>query len=239
MAYDKLVDSAKLDGALKSTADAIRAKTGGTENIPWSETEGFKSAVEGITAGSGGGSTSGDGSSVVIENVVNLAVEVIVCDNSRPSGSAVLNMNEWWRNQPAANAYTSISYDATKEENICQYTGVGLFEVIGIPLVLEAGKTYTFTVQFYTPNTITGDYANPYAPYIAFIPFSAFGTDADPYPSVYAFTKLALSTADYIEYSVTYTPGSTVLGGAAFVMGSTTDGVPCELRLKNINLSIV
>lgn len=55
MAYDKLVDSAKLDGALKITADAIRGKTGGTENIPWSETEGFKSAVEGITAGGGSG----------------------------------------------------------------------------------------------------------------------------------------------------------------------------------------
>ncbi len=51
MAYDKLVDSAKLDGALKSTADAIRAKTGGTDNIPWSETEGFKSAVGNIPTG--------------------------------------------------------------------------------------------------------------------------------------------------------------------------------------------
>lgn len=74
MAYDKLVDSAKLDGALKSTADAIRAKTGGTENIPWSETEGFKSAVEGITAGGGsGGSTSGDGRPFMIENVMRVA----------------------------------------------------------------------------------------------------------------------------------------------------------------------
>lgn len=224
-------------------ADAIRAKTGSSEPIGFPSE--FAPAIEGITVG--GECEQKPFCSVrvertntlSIEKVVDLAVGVTVEDNSTPSGSAVLNMNEWWRNQPAANAYTSISYDATKEENICQYTGVGMFEVIGIPLALEAGKTYTFTVQFYTPNIITGDYANPYAPYIAFIPFGAFGTDADPYPSVYAFTKLALSTADYIEYSVTYTPGSTVLGGAAFVMGSTTDGVPCELRLKNINLSII
>lgn len=78
MAYDKLVDSAKLDAALKSTADAIRAKTGGSENIPWSETEGFKSAVEGISAGGSGGSTSGVGSPIVIENVVNLTVGVSI-----------------------------------------------------------------------------------------------------------------------------------------------------------------
>lgn len=58
MPFDKLVDSAKLDGALKSTADAIRAKTGNSANIPWSETEGFKSAVEGITAGGGSGDSS-------------------------------------------------------------------------------------------------------------------------------------------------------------------------------------
>ncbi len=63
MAFDKLVDSAKLDGALKSTADAIRAKTGGTENIPWSETDGFKSAVEGIS-----GTSVPDGTNVTFGN---------------------------------------------------------------------------------------------------------------------------------------------------------------------------
>lgn len=51
MAYDKLVDSAKLDGALKDTADAIRSKTKESGNIQWNETTGFKAAVEGIVVG--------------------------------------------------------------------------------------------------------------------------------------------------------------------------------------------
>lgn len=49
MAYDKLIDSAKLEGAMTATANAIRAKTGGTAQIAWNESSGFSSAVSGIT----------------------------------------------------------------------------------------------------------------------------------------------------------------------------------------------
>lgn len=45
MALDKVIDSAKLDGALTATADAIRAKTGGTSKIIWNETTGFSDAI--------------------------------------------------------------------------------------------------------------------------------------------------------------------------------------------------
>lgn len=56
MAFDKVVDSAQLDGALTSTADAIRVKTGETEEIVWDETTGFSEAILAITGtGSGGG----------------------------------------------------------------------------------------------------------------------------------------------------------------------------------------
>ena len=48
MAYDKVIDSAKLDAAMTATADAIRAKTGGTANLAWNESTGFKNAVEAI-----------------------------------------------------------------------------------------------------------------------------------------------------------------------------------------------
>lgn len=51
MAYDKVVDSAKLDAGMTATANAIRAKTGGTGAIPWKETTGFAEAVAGITSG--------------------------------------------------------------------------------------------------------------------------------------------------------------------------------------------
>lgn len=51
MAFDTAVDKAKLEGAIKATADAIRAKTGGTGLITWDTSRGFASAVSGITGG--------------------------------------------------------------------------------------------------------------------------------------------------------------------------------------------
>lgn len=49
MAYDKVVDSAKLDSDLRSVADSIRAKAGTTDELDFPL--GFKSAVEGISTG--------------------------------------------------------------------------------------------------------------------------------------------------------------------------------------------
>lgn len=51
MALDKIIDSARLDGALSATADAIRSKTGATDPIPWDEAAGFKAAVDAMTVG--------------------------------------------------------------------------------------------------------------------------------------------------------------------------------------------
>lgn len=48
MAYDKVVDSAKLDAAVTASANAIRAKTGENAKIPWNETSGFASAISQI-----------------------------------------------------------------------------------------------------------------------------------------------------------------------------------------------
>lgn len=53
MAYDKVIDSAQLDADLTSVADAIRAKGGTSESMEFPD--GFVSAVEGISAGGGGG----------------------------------------------------------------------------------------------------------------------------------------------------------------------------------------
>lgn len=50
MAYDKIIDSAALDAAMTATADAIRAKTGSSDKIEWTE-QGFAAAVEGISGG--------------------------------------------------------------------------------------------------------------------------------------------------------------------------------------------
>ena len=52
MAYDKVVDSAALDAAMSYTANRIRNKTGGTDQITWDSAKGFGDAVDAITSGS-------------------------------------------------------------------------------------------------------------------------------------------------------------------------------------------
>ena len=52
MAYDKVVDSTQLDAAMTYTANRIRNKTGGTDQIAWDSTKGFGDAVDAITGGS-------------------------------------------------------------------------------------------------------------------------------------------------------------------------------------------
>ena len=53
MAYDKVIDSAKLDAALTTVADAIRSKGGTSEALAFPA--GFVSAIEAIEAGGGCG----------------------------------------------------------------------------------------------------------------------------------------------------------------------------------------
>ena len=51
MAFDKVIDSTQLDAAMSYTADRIRAKTGGTDQMAWDSTKGFGDAVDAITGG--------------------------------------------------------------------------------------------------------------------------------------------------------------------------------------------
>ena len=53
MAYDKVVDSAALDAAMTYTANCIRSKTGGTDQITWDSAKGFGDAVDAISSGGG------------------------------------------------------------------------------------------------------------------------------------------------------------------------------------------
>lgn len=53
MAFDKVVDSAKLDTAMTYTAGRIRAKTGDTNQIAWDSAKGFGNAIDAITSGGG------------------------------------------------------------------------------------------------------------------------------------------------------------------------------------------
>lgn len=53
MAFDKVVDSAQLDAAMTYTANRIRNKTGGTDQIMWDSAKGFGDAVDAISSGGG------------------------------------------------------------------------------------------------------------------------------------------------------------------------------------------
>mgnify|MGYP004642217389 CR=1 FL=1 len=48
MSFDKAIDSGKLNTAMTSTANAIRAKTGDSAAIPWNESKGFADAIASI-----------------------------------------------------------------------------------------------------------------------------------------------------------------------------------------------
>lgn len=80
MAYDKLVDSAKLDVALTSTAVAIRAKAGGVAPIPFDIEggTGFAGAIEPI-------SSSPDGTEVTFGNEKKTVI------TKTPEGKAYFN----------------------------------------------------------------------------------------------------------------------------------------------------
>ena len=52
MAFDKVIDSAALDAAMTYTANRIRNKTGGNDQIAWDSAKGFGDAVDAITSGS-------------------------------------------------------------------------------------------------------------------------------------------------------------------------------------------
>lgn len=72
MAYDKVVDSAALDAQLTSIADAIRAKTGGSDSLVFPD--GFSQAIAAIEAGGSGGAKIATGT-VVPANDNSITIE--------------------------------------------------------------------------------------------------------------------------------------------------------------------
>lgn len=151
--------------------------------------------------------------------------------------SVAADMTAWTKNVPAQSAFTSIAYDRTGDENICQYTGVGMFEYIGFTVKLTMGKTYIFALDYACPSGVTGEYANPYAPYFGFFPTSVLSSDADAYGAAYSARKLPVEAiAEAQTFACTYTPIATMTVAAAIGLGSTLDGVATEFRFKNMAL---
>ena len=87
MAVDKLVDSAKLDACLDAEADAIRAKTGGSADIPfdYANSKGFADAIAAIPSGGGGMSWE-----LIADYTNDAAAEVVMV--TIPSGKQDANI---------------------------------------------------------------------------------------------------------------------------------------------------
>ena len=73
MAYDKVVDSAALDTQLTSIADAIRAKTGGSDSLAFPD--GFSQAIAAIEAGGGSGGAKIATGTVIPANDNSITIE--------------------------------------------------------------------------------------------------------------------------------------------------------------------
>lgn len=146
------------------------------------------------------------------------------------------DMTQWTKNAPAANAFTAITYDAAADVNTCQYTGAGMFEYIGFPIKLTAGKTYAFSLDYCCPAGVTGQYDVPFAPYFGFFPATVLTSDATAYLTGHSSRLLPLAAADYGTYVCTYTPSVTVTVAVAVGFGSTLDGVATEFQFRNMAL---
>ena len=100
MAYDKVVDSAALDTQLTSIADAIRAKTGGSDSLVFPD--GFLQAIAAIEAGGGSGGgqafqcgtvVSADGTNLVVPCTLD---NILIVKNFPPNSkytAYLLNAN--------------------------------------------------------------------------------------------------------------------------------------------------
>lgn len=120
MAYDKVVDSAALDTQLTSIADAIRAKTGGSDSLVFPD--GFLQAIAAIEAGGGSGGgqafqcgtvVSADGTNLVVPCTLD---NILIVRNFPPSSkytACLLNANllvaDGMKFQLATSSVTSIT----------------------------------------------------------------------------------------------------------------------------------
>ncbi len=118
MAFDKVVDSAKLDSALTATANAIRAKTGGTEPIIFDETQGFKADVEIIETGGGYEQGFEDGKNSVVQFERYTRALQLTSLNVLEKKDVVLNLD----NIKALNNFCKVEQDSEKNITVEKIT---------------------------------------------------------------------------------------------------------------------
>ena len=138
MALDKVVDSAALDTQLTSIADAIRAKTGGSDSLVFPD--GFLQAIAAIEAGGGSGGgqafqcgtvVSADGTNLVVPCTLD---NILIIRNFPPNSkytAYLLNANllvaDGMKFQLATSSVTSITNQGTGTFLITKQNGQTTF----------------------------------------------------------------------------------------------------------------
>lgn len=137
MAFDKVVDSTQLDAAMTYTANRIRNKTGGTNQIAWDSAKGFGDAVDAI---------SGGGSSEVDENL-KYATKVSFANATLPDIFEVT--------LPDAQKDFSYMFDSATVKHIILHSAVKPTSLVCAFLRANNGGLYTITLDFDTSKVTT------------------------------------------------------------------------------------
>lgn len=114
MAYDKVVDSAALDAAMTYTADRIRSKTGGTDQIAWDSAKGFGDAVDAIT----GGSSAPESDPREVYGGTRPAEWLRLPDYDKVEQNTMYLLVELKENYPNTENFTFLGISATVDEGI-------------------------------------------------------------------------------------------------------------------------
>lgn len=132
MAFDKVIDSTQLDAAMTYTANRIRNKTGGTDQIAWDSTKGFGDAVDDI---------SGGGSGSVYENL-KYATKVSFANATLPDTFEVT--------LPDAQKDFSYLFERTRAKNIIVHSNAQPTSMHKTFTYANLGNLQTVTLDFDT-----------------------------------------------------------------------------------------
>jgi hypothetical protein len=188
MAYDKVVDSAALDGALTGIANAIRAKTGGTAGLTL---DGMAAAIASIAVGNGsGGGLAYD----MGEFVLDADVKQLSADGGIPHalGETPGFVLVW------TDDFADLSPDnvASQQVNVGYTIMLGLF---GLPQRLSSAATNDLALH---SNFViaSGDYRLGYAPPTS----AAYGLQSITLPSDTKIPLIQTGSNNYYRAGVKY-----------------------------------
>lgn len=190
MPFDKIVDSAALDGAMTATADAIRAKTGIPAPIVWDVTSGFAQAIAGIVSGGGGGLAYDRGEFVLDADTVYLNTVNGIPHQLGEKPDFVL-------------VWTDDFADLSADNLASQIVNIGyiiLFGLFGLPQRLTSAATNALALH-------TNYYiqANDYRVFVAAPTSAAYGLKNENLPSAMAIPLIQTGNTTYLwRAGVTY-----------------------------------